>query len=335
MSIDKAIYEMDYRLMQLHMSVATKPYYAPSQTSSGSSGGGGIRGSIKSSGSGVNSKFRSSLSNPLSQNNNNCRKSAALSMTCDDLIEIKSKFDAEFRRFSISRSSCIHDMKSFRKLVENLHNLTNVPFTLCYTDMHGDLLPINNDENFKKALESARPVLRMLVQRKGESLEERYGYGTTDSLKKRNRISRFLGNVGAGGLVPVVGGAASLLIAAAPPRQYDISMPQDFRQVSAIIDVDVVPETHRRVRLCKHGSDKPLGFYIRDGTSVRVTSQVQTKLDFLTMLEFLAYKFKATLWKFLFNRGIKNLFQRCLSIGIRNYKIFEHVTARSAASKWD
>lgn len=64
------------------------------------------------------------------------------------------------------------------------------------------------------------------------------------------------------------------LVAASPLRQFEISMPQDFRQVSAIIDVDVVPETHRRVRLCKHGSDKPLGFYIRDGTSVRVTPQV-------------------------------------------------------------
>lgn len=50
-----------------------------------------------------------------------------------------------------------------------------------------------------------------------------------------------------------------------------ISLPEDFRQVSSIIDVDVVPETCRRVRLVKHGSDKPLGFYIRDGTSVRVT----------------------------------------------------------------
>ncbi|XP_071445705.1 partitioning defective 6 homolog gamma-like [Hetaerina americana] len=49
-----------------------------------------------------------------------------------------------------------------------------------------------------------------------------------------------------------------------------ISNPHDFRQVSAIIDVDLVPETCRRVRLLKHGSDKPLGFYIRDGTSVRV-----------------------------------------------------------------
>lgn len=51
----------------------------------------------------------------------------------------------------------------------------------------------------------------------------------------------------------------------------DISMPHDFRPVSSIIDVDILPETHRRVRLYRHGCEKPLGFYIRDGTSVRVT----------------------------------------------------------------
>ena len=51
-----------------------------------------------------------------------------------------------------------------------------------------------------------------------------------------------------------------------------ISLPEDFRRVSAIIDVDIIPETHRRVKLMKNGTDKPLGFYIRDGTSVRVTS---------------------------------------------------------------
>ena len=44
-----------------------------------------------------------------------------------------------------------------------------------------------------------------------------------------------------------------------------------LKQVSAIIDVDVVPDSCRRVRLLKHGSERPLGFYIRDGTSVRVT----------------------------------------------------------------
>ena len=35
--------------------------------------------------------------------------------------------------------------------------------------------------------------------------------------------------------------------------------------------MDIVPDTHRRVRLLKHNTDKPLGFYIRDGMSVRVT----------------------------------------------------------------
>lgn len=40
--------------------------------------------------------------------------------------------------------------------------------------------------------------------------------------------------------------------------------------MSAIIDVDILPETCRRVRLLKHGSEKPLGFYIKDGESYRV-----------------------------------------------------------------
>lgn len=43
--------------------------------------------------------------------------------------------------------------------------------------------------------------------------------------------------------------------------------------MSSIIDVDILPETHRRVRLYRHGCQKPLGFYIRDGVSVRVAPQ--------------------------------------------------------------
>jgi len=58
-----------------------------------------------------------------------------------------------------------------------------------------------------------------------------------------------------------------------PKSRIPIGLPEDFRRVSAIIDVDIVPETHRRVKLMKNGSDKPLGFYIRDGTSVRVMPQ--------------------------------------------------------------
>lgn len=76
----------------------------------------------------------------------------------------------------------------------------------------------------------------------GDSLEEFTGYGT---MKPRNIISSILGQT------------------PAKTKTLAISNPHDFRQVSAIIDVDLLPEAHRRVKLLKHGSDKPLGFYIR------------------------------------------------------------------------
>ena len=58
-----------------------------------------------------------------------------------------------------------------------------------------------------------------------------------------------------------------------PPRpNIAIGAPVDFRVVSAIVDADLLPDTVRRVKLLKHSSDRPLGFYIRDGTSVRVTA---------------------------------------------------------------
>lgn len=52
----------------------------------------------------------------------------------------------------------------------------------------------------------------------------------------------------------------------------DSTFNYSYNQVSAIIDVDILPETCRRVRLLKHGSDKPLGFYIKDGESFRILS---------------------------------------------------------------
>lgn len=82
------------------------------------------------------------------------------------------------------------------------------------------------------------------------------GYG---SQKKKNFL-------GLGNILPLPSSSSS-----PNKNRLSIGMPEDFRQVSAIIDVDIVPDTCRRVRLVKHGSDKPLGFYIRDGTSVRVT----------------------------------------------------------------
>ncbi|XP_065200163.1 partitioning defective 6 homolog beta [Planococcus citri] len=164
-------------------------------------------------------------------------------------VDIKSKFDAEFRRFSVNKTE-VKTYDEFRNFIEKLHKLTGIPFLISYSDPRdGDLLPINNDDNLARAL-TVKPLLRIILQRKGESLDQN-GY---HPFKPRNLISSILGST--------------------PGKSKShpwISNPQDFRQVSAIIDVDIVPETCRRVRLLKHGSDRPLGFYIRDGTSVRVT----------------------------------------------------------------
>jgi len=164
-------------------------------------------------------------------------------------VEVKSKFAAEFRRFSLEKSK-FQSYESFKLLLSDLHHLQETPFFVKYADPRdNDLLPITNDDNYVAALKNAKPLLRLVIQREGESYED----------PLRSRQGTFLGT-----------------ILGTPKQQKSlltISNPREFRQVSAIIDVDLVPDTCRRVKLLKHGSDKPLGFYIRDGTSVRVTPQ--------------------------------------------------------------
>ena len=118
--------------------------------------------------------------------------------------------------------------------------------------MHGDLLPINNDENFAKAKSSVqKSYLKIVLQAKGESYN-----GLNDFNKKRNFFDN-LNNL--------------LTHANTKTPKLEINLMEDFHQVSSIIDADVLPKTCRRVKITKHGSDKPLGFYIRDGYSVRLT----------------------------------------------------------------
>ncbi|RUS73386.1 hypothetical protein EGW08_018864, partial [Elysia chlorotica] len=167
-----------------------------------------------------------------------------------DVVEIKSKFDAEFRRFSIDRTK-MDQFGDFYHLLEDLHLLPGVPFIITYTDPNEDTLPINNDDNFRRALFTSKRGLKIVIQRKGESYGETNGYGS-QPVKKRNAISKLISTD------------------TSPKPRIKISLMEDFRRVSAIIDVDIVPESHRRVKLMKNGSDKPLGFYIRDGTSFRV-----------------------------------------------------------------
>ncbi|XP_018868134.2 partitioning defective 6 homolog alpha isoform X2 [Gorilla gorilla gorilla] len=182
----------------------------------------------------------------------------------DSIVEVKSKFDAEFRRFALPRAS-VSGFQEFSRLLRAVHQIPGLDVLLGYTDAHGDLLPLTNDDSLHRALASGPPPLRLLVQKRGEEgysgqpLWEADSSGlafASNSLQRRKK-----------GL---------LLRPVAPLRTRPpllISLPQDFRQVSSVIDVDLLPETHRRVRLHKHGSDRPLGFYIRDGMSVRVAPQ--------------------------------------------------------------
>lgn len=80
------------------------------------------------------------------------------------------QFDAEFRRFSLERNSQ-PKFEDFRTLVERLHGLKDIPFLVSYIDPSDqDLLPINNDDNLRRALINAKPLLRVIIQRKGDNI---------------------------------------------------------------------------------------------------------------------------------------------------------------------
>lgn len=102
-----------------------------------------------------------------------------------------------------------------------MHKINGLQFLISYIDPRdNDLLPINNDDNFHRAITIARPLLRLIIQRKGDSLEEITGYGT---MRPKNLISSLLGQT------PV----KSKLLA--------ISNPHDFRQVSIFLTFLNIP----------------------------------------------------------------------------------------------
>ncbi|KAL2104140.1 hypothetical protein ACEWY4_001008 [Coilia grayii] len=81
-------------------------------------------------------------------------------------VEVKSKFGAEFRRFSLDRSKP-GKFDEFYGLLQHVHRIPNQELLVGYADVHGDLLPINNDDNYHKAITTAAPLLRLFLQRKG------------------------------------------------------------------------------------------------------------------------------------------------------------------------
>lgn len=76
------------------------------------------------------------------------------------------QFEAEYRRFALKRNGA-GGFQEFYQLLQTIHRIPGVDVLLGYADIHGDLLPINNDDNFHKALSSANPLLRIIIQRRG------------------------------------------------------------------------------------------------------------------------------------------------------------------------
>jgi partitioning defective protein 6 len=91
-------------------------------------------------------------------------------------------------------------------------------------------------------------------------LGESYQYAS-DSLKKRKKISDQLSSL----IHP-----SSDKNLHSPQRNIEIQ--PDFRLVSSIIDVEILPVTYRRVKLHRYKESKPLGFYIRDGVAIKYGS---------------------------------------------------------------
>jgi len=101
----------------------------------------------------------------------------------------------------------------------------------------------------------------------GESILEYSGYGSSARRRPRRPcggvISRLLRDTADMAGCPTTATVAD----PSPPMllQPSIGPPLDFRRVSAVVDVDVVPPTQRRVQLMRSADDRrPLGFFIRD-----------------------------------------------------------------------
>ncbi|TPP56385.1 Cell polarity protein PAR6 [Fasciola gigantica] len=140
-----------------------------------------------------------------------------------------------------------------KSLLERVHHLQGIEFVVQYVEpKNADLLPINNDKNYAVALAVSKPILRILLQRKGESYGELYGYKSHKSGRSHKSAASVLRSYGD--------------IDKHKPPDKQISLQNDFHLVSSILDVDIVPRTMRRVRLVRT-PNKNFGLYIRNGIS--------------------------------------------------------------------
>lgn len=230
-------------------------------------------------------------SNTKKNSNNNQNKSRPVLKQRSHLVSFKSRLGVEYRRFAVPKDEIIK-FEDFYQKVRSMHRLDETPFTIFYSDQDGELLPINNDDNLAKAFHATamletvknnadkipknrvfdtesyyintthnqqvineRPYLRLFLEREG--VPNQFRGLTLKSKKKENLINMFIPNSSSSESRPRIG------------------MPEDFRQVSAIIDADKLPAGRRRVVLNRGSKDqdKPLGFYIRDGIYQKMNAQ--------------------------------------------------------------
>ena len=76
------------------------------------------------------------------------------------------QFEQEYRRFHMNKGE-MTTFDAFYTFIRTLHKLLDIDgVTISYTDpMRGDLLPINNDDNFAHAVSLSKPLLRIFVYR--------------------------------------------------------------------------------------------------------------------------------------------------------------------------
>lgn len=154
------------------------------------------------------------------------------------LIEVKSRFYNDIRRYTIEKDH-VSSLEDFLSILITIHRIPEKSVLISYTDpIEKDELPITNNNNLQKAISTSKSMLRVQL------------YKETDADMMYQKLSKQQEK------------KMSVL---------QISAPKEFRQVSSVIDADTLPQWKRRVKLIKHASDKPLGFYIRDGSNVTVT----------------------------------------------------------------
>lgn len=60
------------------------------------------------------------------------------------------------------------EYEGFEKFLLVLYNIDLQSFVITYIDIYGDLLLINNNENFQKVFSIVKLLLRIMVQMKGD-----------------------------------------------------------------------------------------------------------------------------------------------------------------------